>query len=166
MNHLVLTSALITFGFLLAHNSTTAQQVFNSENGSKSVEGLVLSWTIGETCTAQGSAGPIQITEGFQQPHIAVSEAMDEGSPSAWVGVRVFPNPVQNEVFIELQEASLTGLNGTLRNPEGKALQSFVLSSTQRHVLDMSSHSPGIYLLTLSEEKGLKQKTYQIVKSH
>ena len=46
MNHLVLTSALITFGFLLAHNSTLAQQVFNSENGSKSVESLVLSWTI------------------------------------------------------------------------------------------------------------------------
>ena len=167
MNHLFLTSTLITFGSLLAHNSASAQQVFNSQNGSKSIDNLTLSWTIGETCTSQGSTGLIQITEGFQQPRIAVSEVMEENPPSDWVGINVFPNPVQNEVCIEFQGAAVTSLNGTLRNTEGKTLQSFVLPpSTHRHVLDLSSSSPGIYLLTLSEGEGLKQKTYQIVKSH
>ena len=167
MNHSFFTSALITFGSLLLHDNAIAQQVFYSNHGSNSIDNITLSWTIGEACTSQGSAGSIQITEGFQQPRIAVSEVMEENPPSGWIEISVFPNPVQNEVCIELQGAAVTALKGTLRNSEGKALQSFVLPpSTHRHVLDMSSSSPGIYLLTLSEGEGLNQKTYQIVKSH
>lgn len=167
MNQPIIPSVLAAIGIWLFPVSASAQQVFSSQSDSKSINNLTLSWTIGEPFTSQGSTECTMVTEGFQQPLISISEFIQETATlQEFIEVSVFPNPVQNEVFIELHDASVAGLTGTLRNAEGKALQSFVLSSTHRYVLDMSSRSPGIFLLTLSEEGSLNQKTYQIVKSH
>ena len=76
--------------------------------------------------------------------------------------IRVYPNPVQNEVTIEAKdEATLAGKTVVVYNTLGKAVMSFLLK-TNKTTLPVQALLPGVYMMRIGEAS--EQKVFKLVK--
>ena len=66
-------------------------------------------------------------------------------------GVEIYPNPVQNELFIELNENQITQIN--IIDLSGKILLS--QKQINGNSIDVSSLSQGVYAIQISTKKGM-----------
>ncbi|MEL6135432.1 MAG: family 16 glycosylhydrolase, partial [Bacteroidota bacterium] len=76
-------------------------------------------------------------------------------------GVKMYPNPVKDQLNIELPELS-EKISVTVQTPEGKVLEEFVTQDIRLR-LDWSRFARGIYLVKLTTPSGLKG-TYKVLK--
>lgn len=66
---------------------------------------------------------------------------------------RIWPNPSPGPFTIELNEASWIGSTGTIYDVAGRRVKEVLLTDLQSRV-DLQSHPPGLYLLTISGSRG------------
>ena len=78
----------------------------------------------------------------------------------ATAGIRVFPNPAQNNLFIELSD-----FNGSLERLElidlsGKVMAQPKLNTVSgtRVTMDLGAYSEGAYLLRMTTDKGVRNE--------
>ena len=119
-----------------------------SENGTAS-----LSWTIGETVVETVSDGTTTLTQGFQQGNLSETLLINETELNN--KIKVYPNPVMENLSIETTEKDLTF---QLLNINGQVLKSGKCEN-QTQQIDFTALPQGTYILKLDNKK-----THKIIK--
>jgi hypothetical protein len=132
-------------------------QYYESDN-------MNISWTVGELAVTTLTGENLILTQGFQQPTLigtGIDRDVFDGE------IFVYPNPVQNELFIrfdierpgeyifEIQDVTGRIMSQTLQKPitPGDIIQ-----------LNTSTFSPGIYLLKVITSDGQSAQVINIRK--
>jgi hypothetical protein len=154
------TPFLLSLFLLLLSHSVCAQEVISSSGSSFENSTNQLSWTLGEPIIETFSTGQLVITQGFQQSKLSVT-AIDQISENLY-GLKVYPNPVSNELTIEVLEVNKFNLS--LFDFNGKLLIQKELKKSVETV-DMLNYIPGSYFLTVCSGKGQHLQTFKVIKS-
>jgi Secretion system C-terminal sorting domain len=145
-----------------------AQMVLASEGNVVKLPAFQISYTVGEVVLNSGSLTGSNITfltGGFQQPenvgYVAVVDI--EGLK---IDVKLYPNPMQESLNIELKGDLNTRLIFTLTDLSGRQLLSKNLDVGQKTLtMPTNELSSGIYFLEMRHpEKGVL-KSFQIAKA-
>ena len=150
---------------ILTAPTAQAQGVL-TQSGAASTETLSISWTIGDNFVKRVSSDALLISEGSLQPRVTESESGPMNEEWSTDRISVYPNPARTEFFVEVEDADITQLMGTVLNAEGKTIKTFAISTAQRQVISMQDAPPGTYLLKLSKFDSQINHTYQIIKTH
>lgn len=151
MKRLVITA--LAFAPLSIFAQSAERQVIASTGGTASASNVQISYTVGETVTATGSASNIIITQGFQQSDMEVVgvEELDNG-----LSVNVYPNPATDNVTIDIETTSMLNLNATvydmLGQRTGVSLSNVNVNGRIRKNLDLSNLASGQYLISFTDE--------------
>jgi hypothetical protein len=136
---------------LLAPSGTRAQaqlQIFSAGGTDINSGEIKGSFTLGEPVVLTSSSGDITLTQGFQQAMLFVVGLRDIVS-NQWT---VFPNPVENELFISFPEPTLLN-KAELIAMNGSQLRLWRFEGHTPPSLSFQTILPGTYILRCYEEK-------------
>ncbi len=149
---------LIPVGLFLLTASVNAQEVISTQGDSYSNGSNTIDFTIGEPVTETVSDGTNDLTQGFHQTLLTITSVEDLDVD---ILVNLFPNPTAE--FANLTIEKYEGLKFQLFDVTGNLLKQAALTGSKTSV-NMSEYPMGMYLLTLTNQKDKKIKTYQIIK--
>ena len=134
------------------------QQVISSSGGVFENSSGSISFTIGECVISSLSSAGTMLTQGFQQPKLAIIE----NSPVSLQGMDIvaFPNPA--EEFVILKTEDFQGLSYTLYDLHGRIVQQNDIISTETQ-LNFNLLEPSTYLLKVTRNKTVL-RTFKINK--
>ncbi len=122
-------------------------------------------YTIGLTyygVVLNGNQGPqgghFTIPQGATQV-IPTITSLPEASKDKLLRIDLYPNPVENRLFIQLKEDGI--YNVSVADLSGKEILQTVLTGNS---VDMQNLSPGIYLVTITDQKSGVKAVSKIVK--
>ena len=131
----------------------TSGSTFTSSTGS-------ISFTIGEGVAKTLTNGDKTLTQGFHQTNISVSiisELKDLG-----FNISVFPNPVSDELTLQLGEENIPGLQYLLCDMDGKLIYLKKLKGSVTKIT-FAQLPAGLYIIKVLE--GNKElKTFKVIK--
>ncbi len=150
---------LLPIGLFLLSASVNAQSVISAQGNSYTNGSNTIDYTIGEAVTATTSNGTNDLTQGFHQTNVTITNIEDL---DVNVSVNVFPNPTSE--FVNLNIEKFEGLTLRIFDVGGKLLKKVQLDSTQTEV-SVLEYAEGTYLLTLENKSRKKIKTFKIIKN-
>lgn len=140
---------------------TIERQVIANAGGYGENNGILVSWTLGEVATATLIDDTIILTQGFQQPSDTVIVNVVELSYDDII-VKIYPNPIQNDLIVEVFEFPPVPLFISISDPAGKTLIEQKLTGLTTS-LDVSNLPSALYFIQLSDGKSW-MKAVKIVK--
>lgn len=147
-----------------AFSQELSHQVMVPAAGLFSNSTVFLSQTVGETAIEIFKDIDYTITQGFQQPGIKLIP----GTKPAGTGVKVYPNPVEETLTVELFGETGRSFIVTVVNIYGAIVCTVELSFTdpywymlQQPVDDLA---PGLYLVKVKSRDGVVNRTIKIEK--
>jgi hypothetical protein len=152
---------LVLGGCSSALAQSISSSVISSAGGFNTTAAGSLSFTVAQPIAGDRSSS-LLLHQGFQvnlSSDVGVTTAIEEGEE-----IKVFPNPAQHHLFIQIPETTKT-YRYQLIDASGKSIlgeRSIDAPSTE---LDMSTLAPAIYFLILSDSKG-KSKALSIIKNN
>jgi hypothetical protein len=155
LNRLFIVLILISLGM-----NVRAQELVSSAGGMYSDAQLNVSWTIGESVIETFTGENYVLTQGFQQPGLALVgiENLDE----QFADVKVYPNPTSDYVRLDLN-VDIKNLSYRLLNASGKVIDTEIIQNPSTKI-SFSEVEAGIYLVQLMD--GSKSvKIFRIVKN-
>lgn|SRR5690554_133547 len=155
------TKKIITFSLLLCalYTLSYAQESINTAGGS-SVDPELISYSIGQVFY-EPFHGEFNVIPGVQQPY-EVSPNVVEYPEGIDLMVKVYPNPVNHIILLEMDEQNLSSLKISLMDINGTTLLNQKITGTTTKI-PVENLVPGIYLLNIiRDDKVLK--AFKIVK--
>lgn len=151
--------ASLLIGVALVGNAQVVERDVVSSSGDTYSNGSgELSITIGEVVTGTVSDGTNDLTQGFHQTKITVTNIEDHLID---LEMNVFPNPTSETVTIKLKELE-NNLSLTIYTVEGKILLNQEINALETK-LNLVSFAKGAYFINVVKaEKRIK--TYKILK--
>ncbi len=143
----------LAFSPLVMFGQSVERQVIASSGGYSSSSSVSASFTVGETVTATGTSSSIIVTQGFQQPTVSSVgiEELDNG-----LSVNVYPNPVSDNLMVEISAINELHVNATVYDMAGKetgiSVSNLQVNGTLKTTLDASALSAGNYLISFTDE--------------
>jgi len=134
-----------------------AQEVVSSGGESYTNASGQIDYTIGEPLIETIGDSASQLTQGFHQPVIQVTEIGDQSSD---IGMIVYPNPTNGSLTIQLNELP-NGLKYLLFDATGKLVMSDQVRQN-RSTIDMNGFASGQYVLKFSNNS----TSFQIQKTN
>jgi hypothetical protein len=134
-----------------------AQEVVSSSGESYTNSSGQIDYTIGEPLIETVSDSANQLTQGFHQPVIQVTEIGDHFSDTEMV---VYPNPTNGSLTIQLNELP-NGLKYLLFDATGKLVMTDEVRQS-RSTIDMNGFASGQYVLKFSNNS----TSFQIQKTN
>ena len=150
---------LLPIGVFLLSASVNAQSVISTQGNSYSNASNTIDYTIGEPVTATVSNGSNDLTQGFHQTNVVITNIEDL---DANILVNIFPNPTSD--FVNLAVEKFEGLTLQIYDTAGKLVEQTELSQSLTSV-KVSHYADGTNLLTLTHKKDKKIKSYKIIKN-
>lgn len=153
---------------LLLFNQLSAQQlspkVWANAGQYKEISGMSINYTIGEALIQTATTGSNIFTFGFNQLETILSAIIDIDGKN--IDIKAYPNPVIDNIIIELSEALSKTLMFTLSDINGKKVYSQKPELGTTHIQIPTRDLPmGIYFVEIRQEGGLLLHTFKIVKS-
>jgi hypothetical protein len=142
------------------------RQVLSSLGSYITTPNMQLSATLGQVEVETYVKGSIILLQGFQQPDMLLPQGIGELFDEL-VEFKVWPNPVSDMVFLEFQTDKPLDLSLGIYDLQGRLLMpamSLLVAGQLRHELDLSSFSPGLYLISIKEPVSGSMKTIRIEK--
>ncbi len=150
--------------FISGYASVFAQEIgrhiLSTGGGISNTESHHLSWTIGDLIISTEYHDDGIFTQGFQQPHLFISE--QENSSSDSFAAKVFPNPTQDQVEIVIENLD-TELLIELFDLSGKLITQ-KKSQLPKESLDLSQLPSAQYLLRVSIPSQRTFRVFEILK--
>ncbi|MEN8118484.1 MAG: T9SS type A sorting domain-containing protein [Bacteroidota bacterium] len=152
----------ITFLFVLAIVSTAlfAQEVVSSGGETQTASGYEVSWTIGEAVIETVTGGTNTLTQGFHQSKLTLT-AINE-FPVSEIGLKVYPNPTENFVYIQFSEL-VENVSYAVYNNLGNLIEKKEIVSTKTK-LNFTPYASGQYILKLTRDTNQPLQTFKIIK--
>lgn len=144
---------------ILLANFITAQSLQNdvvSSGGGHSVAGTIdMEFNIGEVVTETSETTGLTITQGFLQPSISLTSIESDGEMKR---INIFPNPVSDELTVEIPMDFNSSYMLVLTDVTGKLLFTEEMLPGINHI-QLNEYPSGTYLLTISDS--YTRNTYQ-----
>jgi len=148
----------------LAARAVSGQEAIPAAGGDASGTGGKVSVTTGQAIytTYSGTAG--SVSQGVQQAYV-ITVATSAGTGLAnRLECKVFPNPVQEMLSIEVSGEMETGLSCRLFDQDGKLLLGRVIDANLTFV-PMGHLPPSSYVIRIEGKNQAEVKTFKIVKN-
>ncbi len=159
MKRLLFFAALL-FVSLTMNAQTVSPSVIASSGGHAQGEGLTISWTLGEMAIETFQNDNLILTQGFHQTDIVITSVYE--STSLDFTINAFPNPVKEQLTVNVQEGAAENIRFGMVDLQGNLLLEGELEGRETNI-DLATFRSGVYFLTLTV-KGEKVKTFRIVK--
>lgn len=145
----------------LAGVQTKAQVVISSNGGSFKGATVQLDWTIGEPVTETFQSEGKILTQGFHQSKLTVS-AVDQIALGG-IQLKVFPNPVSDQLILEMEKREVKRFEIELCELSGKLL---LQKETEQpnEIIDMKIYRSGCYFLRIRIKGESTIQTFKIIK--
>lgn len=149
---------------LLATYSAVSQESIGSAGQNDKVSKAQVSWNIGETVVTSGNTSTGSVTQGYEQPGFTITsiELVNETSK---INARVFPNPVVNDLNIELDGLENEIILLRIFDAQGKLVYETTTNENLTQ-LDLSPYSGAQYHLTLQSKDNTFFEKFSLIKSH
>ncbi|MEL6628657.1 MAG: T9SS type A sorting domain-containing protein [Bacteroidota bacterium] len=157
----------------LAQDSTLqlVRSVFHSAGTFADNAGLSISYTIGEPMVETYSAlqGDLIFTQGFQQPDTTkVLGPNSIEAPEIQVSYNIYPNPVRDRLFVELETDVPARMRVALYDMKGKETsvpsQEGLVVGSKTLTFDTETLPIGVYILRLHRADGRVIRAFKIQK--
>lgn len=145
-------------GLFVSSISLSAQEVISTQGDSYDNGTNTIDFTIGEPVIETVSDGSNDVTQGFHQTNLTITNIEDL---DVNFSVNIYPNPAAD--FVNLSIEKYEKITFQIYDLGGKLVEESILTSTTTSV-DVSEYPKGTYLLTLIQSDNKKVKTYKIVK--
>lgn len=157
-NHILRFSLMFLFASVI--NLLYAQEVISTA-GSHDVGNTVqVSWTVGEPVIETGLNGQYYLTQGMHQGNMVVTAISSIANLD--FEIKAYPNPVSNQLKLNVKTSNLEGLNYGLYNEKGQLLVSGKVES-ELTVIPMDKYSPSSFLLRVRSDES-ELKLFKIIK--
>lgn len=160
---------LFLFIAFYGYPQSIPRSVISPAGGSDKTDKIALDWTMGEIAIETAVTSNGLFTQGFHQPLLIFpANFIKIGTTPILAGytIKVYPNPVQAVLNIDLQSMSNTGVNIRLSDVNGRSLYNTSTFSEGSSVkINMQSFPAGIYLLYIASSTGGVIHTHKIIKS-
>ena len=156
MSRLLPLVAFLMYCFVASAQSASPN-VFNASGKTVKTKTVELSWSIGEMAITTLSAGGNIVTEGFLQPDVVSTSAIEEVNLSN--GISCFPNPVHSILYIR-QSIDVIGFVSVFDALGNRVYDQKFTDG----VIDMSLLRPGFYFINITRNDGQDVHTFKIVK--
>jgi hypothetical protein len=161
MKHTIFPVIMLLFAFQFLQAQSIQNDVISSGGASVSTATLKMDYTIGEPVIETFSTGGNVLTQGFHQPNITLTSIE---KPESLNDIQVFPNPVEDELTIEIPAQYESAFIYRLFDINGKLLvQSSVFAGS--HKLYMHSYAAGTYILQITNMSSGEQINSKMLKN-
>ncbi len=159
---------VLIFLLLVSQGNAFAQQLSHQVlvpvAGIMSTGDVNYSQTGGETAVEIIGSSDFVFTQGFQQPGIKYSkEIVPSGN-----GVKVYPNPVTDYLYIELFGSGARSFKIDIINLTGSVIQNEKLVFNEefwhREAISFEHLSTGLYFVRIISDDGIVNRTFKIEK--
>jgi len=162
--HIFLAFIIITT-FSFAQNFTSTISVISAQGGFDKTESISLEWSLGEIFVETVSLAGIIFTQGFHQSFSNASTLAIDAIPETLFKSVVYPNPVNNELNIQLSKSENSRFNISLYEITGRFIkQSSVNTKNSSITINVRDLSSGMYILQISNVDRSLIETHKIIK--
>lgn len=137
---------------------TISNEVISSAGETQSNATVSIDFSVGELAIETISNSSNTLTQGFHQTQFLYINLTEISEP---INVISYPNPVVNELIVEIPNNSQT-MDLIIYSMEGKIIDSFRINETLK--ISFSKFTPGTYIISLKNNTELI-KSYKIIKS-
>jgi hypothetical protein len=148
----------------LAMGQSIDRKVTSAAGASVRTTTIQVDFTVGEVATRTLSGGTVIVTQGFHQGVLVPSGTYGLSSN---VDFRIFPNPVSDELVIELtgQEIALTVLLTDISGRKKENLfQTLHGSGMATCTFDMRPLIAGVYVLVFLDDNGNQLSAHPVIR--
>ncbi len=163
MNRLVFIVFLSLIGLFSYGQESISRQVVATAGADTTVNGISVSWTLGELAVETFEATGVTLTQGFQQGFFDITSVGDPISNN--FELKIYPNPASEYVWIDLQSDEIRAIRVEIYNMEGKLMYhnefDFASGPTQIPLQNLNSNQ---YILKISDSDGKLLQTFKLIK--
>ena len=146
---------------MLAQSSLYAQKGTLSAGGDASGSSGSVSFSIGQIDYLAPESSGGKVNQGLQVPYeILIETGLNESGIT--VQAEVYPNPTDNDVYLQVEDWQSGELIFELYELQGKLLKSAQIIE-KKTVLRLQDHSASVYLLLVRQDQKTL-KTFRIIK--
>ena len=153
---------LLLFSFVFVFFYAQGQEITVSGGGHVQNETGSLSYSIGQVFIDHATDGNAWVHSGIQQGYALVEVSVE----SIWVDelqINVYPNPVIDDLYIQISGKPVENLTAVLQDADGKVLERFKLTHIQEQ-FNMSQYlGSKVYFLSFFYKDKLF-KTFKLIK--
>ncbi len=146
--------SLLPFGVMKAQKTIVPAGITATGSGGSSA------YTVGQVDYLQKGTN-VQVMEGVQHAYEIISLAVEDLSGKE-KNILIYPNPVKDFLFIELNDKNLQNTSYVLFDSQGRIVKKGNLNQ-QKSELDFSLMPSSVYIIQLFE-KNQNIKTFKIIK--
>jgi hypothetical protein len=139
-----------------------AQESVNSTGGNATGSGGTVSYSIGQLVYTTNTANEGSVAQGVQQAYEIIPVGINQNEPK--ISLSVFPNPVADNLILQVSDFEHSKLNFQLCDMQGKQLSKgqIIAKQTQINTAGLSSAT---YFITVSKQENQKIQTFKIIKN-
>lgn len=150
---------LFTFFTSILHSQTLSPNVISSSGKCKNVNGIVLSYTIGQAYHSTLINRAV-LTQGFQQNIILKSKKKTEEKK---ITLSIFPNPVKNVLNINIENDIIESFFLEIYNIKGNKIVEKYINKNYMTV-NFSVYPKGEYIIKIfSDQNSNKYVIYKVI---
>lgn len=165
INKILYTSLAALLLPILAFTQVTKERDVVASAGEYSTSPAVeLSWTVGDLAVATLQGGSLIVTQGFQQ---ADENMVGIAEPTFPGDIKVYPNPVADQLYFEISSDTPMDLRGDLYDLTGRRVMdipSFRVNTAYNGQIDLSHLPAGKWLLRFTDETKGFSETFSVTK--
>ena len=161
MKKKILLPALLLLTCITYGQTQIKKSAVSTGGGSATTGTVTVISAIGEVAVQEQSQGNIHISEGFIGPDIAIALGIQDYG--ILQGISVFPNPVQDNLSLQMQNTGNYEI--FLYDINGKQLLHKQITAENQAVYNLANYAPATYLLIVIDRKNHLSKQFKIIKN-
>ncbi len=131
-----------------AFSQVKQSEVVASAGGNASAEALSVSYTIGEPAVGTLVAGDLIVVQGFQQGYV-LGTSIDEFEALGSSDFSVYPNPVNDELFVEVKGSNSELYEIMCFDLTGRLLYKENFDGNAKMEINTSGWNQGTYMIKI-----------------
>jgi hypothetical protein len=153
---------IILFLFItgLSSGQTLRKSSLSTGGGSGESSGMYLVYAIGEIGVREASAGNLYLSEGFIGPDLYAIMGVEDYETLG--GISLYPNPVKTDLHVKLPYTGDFEIR--IYDLGGKEVFETVAENKNSFTVNVSSYSPGTYIIGIADRSNKKFAALKFVK--
>ncbi len=153
--------AMLLTGLLMA-SLAQAQESINTTGGNATGSGGNVSYSIGQVAYTTNTGSNGSVAQGVQQPYEILTVALNENEPK--ISLSVFPNPVADNIILQVNELEQSTLNFQLCDAQGKQISKGQIITKQTQI-NTAGLATATYFIHVVNQENKKVQTFKIIKN-
>jgi hypothetical protein len=153
--------AMLLTGLLMG-SLTQAQESINTTGGNATGSGGNVSYSIGQVAYTNNTGSNGSVAQGVQQPYEILTVGLNENEPK--ISLSVFPNPVADNLILQVNEVEQSTLTFQLCDAQGKQISMGQVTSKQTQI-NTASLATATYFIHVVNQENKKVQTFKIIKN-